>query len=90
MSRLVYVLRSFAAINGEFKLKLVTVLLPEAYLKGLEKLVDEGLYPSRSASIRFAVNDLLRTELWRREAESTKEEASATRKVRIKHTQAAM
>jgi antitoxin ParD1/3/4 len=83
-------LLSFAAISGELKLKLVTVLLPEAYLKGLEKLVDEGLYPSKSASIRFAVNDLLRTELWRREAGSTKEEASAKRKVRMKHAQAAI
>jgi len=45
-------------------MKLVTVLLPEAYLEGLDELVRAGVYPSRSAAIRAAVRDLLKLELW--------------------------
>jgi len=77
------------------KLKLVTLLLPEAYLEGLDKLVGQGMYPSRSAAIRFAVVDLLKRELWRQEREAreaVKEEVVTTRKgtmvkrkSRIKH-----
>jgi len=44
--------------------KLVTVLLPEAYLEGLDELVRANMYPSRSAAIRAAVRDLLKRELW--------------------------
>ena len=39
-------------------MKLVTVLLPEAYLTGLDELVRSGMYPSRSAAIRAAVRDI--------------------------------
>jgi len=46
--------------------KLVTVLLPEAYLEGLDELVRANMYPSRSAAIRSAVRDLLKKELWER------------------------
>ena len=46
------------------KMKLVTVLLPEAYLTGLDELVRSGMYPSRSAAIRAAVRDMLKKELW--------------------------
>ena len=45
-------------------MKLVTVLLPEAYLEGLDELVRLNMYPSRSAAIRAAVRDLLKKELW--------------------------
>ena len=45
-------------------MKLVTVLLPEAYIEGLEELVRSGMYPSRSAAIRVAVRDMLKKELW--------------------------
>lgn len=45
-------------------MKLVTVLLPEAYLVGLDELVRSGMYPSRSAAIRAAVRDMLKRELW--------------------------
>jgi len=45
-------------------MKLVTVLLPEAYLEGLDELVRLNMYPSRSAAIRAAVRDLLKRELW--------------------------
>ncbi len=47
-------------------MKLVTVLLPEAYLTGLDELVRRNMYPSRSAAIRSAVRDLLKKELWER------------------------
>ncbi len=45
-------------------MKLVTVLLPEACLEGLDELVRLNLYPSRSAAIRAAVRDMLKRELW--------------------------
>jgi Arc/MetJ-type ribon-helix-helix transcriptional regulator len=45
-------------------MKLVTVLLPEAYLEGLDELVRSNMYPSRSAAIRASVRDLLKKELW--------------------------
>ena len=45
-------------------MKLVTVLLPEAYLEGLDELVRANMYPSRSNAIRTAVRDLLKEELW--------------------------
>ena len=45
-------------------MKLVSVKIPEAQIEGVEKLVDVGLYPSRSAAIRVAVRDLLKKELW--------------------------
>jgi len=47
-------------------MKLVTVLLPEAHLEGLDELVRANMYPSRSAAIRSAVRDLLKKELWER------------------------
>jgi Arc/MetJ-type ribon-helix-helix transcriptional regulator len=50
-------------------MKLVTVLLPEAYLEGLDELVRTGMYPSRSAAIRAAVRDMLKKELWPRREE---------------------
>jgi Arc/MetJ-type ribon-helix-helix transcriptional regulator len=52
-------------VRGE-GVKLVTVLLPEAYLEGLDELVRANMYPSRSAAIRSAVRDLLKKELWER------------------------
>ncbi|MEM3622304.1 MAG: ribbon-helix-helix domain-containing protein [Candidatus Bathyarchaeia archaeon] len=51
---------------GGNKVKLVTVLLPEAYLEGLDELVRANMYPSRSAAIRSAVRDMLKKELWER------------------------
>ena len=59
----------------EIQLKLVTFLLPQAFMKGLDELIDEGLFPTRSAAIRFAVRELLRKELWRRKAAVTRQEA---------------
>ena len=46
------------------EMKLVTVLLPEAYLEGLDELVRKKKYANRSEIIRIAIRDLLRDELW--------------------------
>ena len=40
-------------------MKLITVSFPDAYLDGLEALIDNGHYPNRSEAIRMAVRDLL-------------------------------
>jgi len=45
-------------------MKLVSVLLSKAYLKGLHELVRSGMYPSRSADIRAAVRDMLKRKSW--------------------------
>ncbi len=45
-------------------MKLVTVKMSDIYVKGLDKLVEIGMYPSRSEAIRVAIRDLLRRELW--------------------------
>jgi len=46
------------------RMKLISVQLPEAYVKGLENLVQKGFYPNRSEAIRYAIRDLLKKELW--------------------------
>lgn len=45
-------------------LKMVTVKIPEDFVDGLNRLVGDGMYPSRSAAIRVAVRDLLKEILW--------------------------
>ena len=60
-------------------MELVTFLLPEACLEGLDELVGQGIYSSRSEAIRFAVRDLLKGELWQQERETVKEEVATTR-----------
>ncbi len=44
------------------KIKLISVNLPESYLKVLEVLVVEGKFPNRSEAIRVGIRDLIRTE----------------------------
>jgi Arc/MetJ-type ribon-helix-helix transcriptional regulator len=44
--------------------KLITINLPETYIKDLDKLVKEDLYPNRAEAIRFAVRDMLVSEVW--------------------------
>jgi len=46
-------------------MRLISIQVPEAYLRGLEELVEKGLYPNRSEAIRYAIRDLLKKELWR-------------------------
>jgi Arc/MetJ-type ribon-helix-helix transcriptional regulator len=50
--------------NSNSNMKLVTVLLPEAQLNGLDDLVRTKMYESRSSVIRNAVRDLLKKELY--------------------------
>ncbi|MHA2121585.1 MAG: ribbon-helix-helix domain-containing protein [Promethearchaeota archaeon] len=44
------------------KVKLISVNLPESYLKVLEILVSEEKFPNRSEAIRVAIRDLIKTE----------------------------
>ena len=45
-------------------MNLVTVKMSDIYVNGLDKLVEVGMYPSRSEAIRVAIRDLLKRELW--------------------------
>lgn len=51
------------------RLRLITVKMPELYLEGIDELVRIGKYRNRSEVIRIAVRELLRQELWIKEAE---------------------
>ncbi len=51
--------------SGKSNMKLVTVHLPESLIEGLDELVKQRYYPSRSEAIRIAVRDLLKKDLWR-------------------------
>ena len=48
-------------------MKLITIYLPEPYLKALDELVAKRYYPHRAEAIRVAIRDLISSELWRRE-----------------------
>jgi antitoxin ParD1/3/4 len=50
-------------------MRLIAVHLPEKIVDDIEKLVEKGLYPNRSETIRIAIRDLLKRELWRPGAE---------------------
>ena len=43
-------------------MKLISVNLPESYIKVLELLVTEAKFPNRSEAIRVAIRDLIKTE----------------------------
>ena len=45
-------------------MKLITLHIPETYLKDLDGLVDGKYYPNRAEAIRVAVRDLLVDEVW--------------------------
>lgn len=45
-------------------MKLITLNIPEIYLKDLDELVKEDLYPNRAEAIRVAVRDMLVNEVW--------------------------
>ena len=45
-------------------MRLITVKMSDIYVNGLDRLVELGMYPSRSEAIRVAIRDLLRRELW--------------------------
>ncbi|RDE15851.1 MAG: CopG family transcriptional regulator [Candidatus Thorarchaeota archaeon] len=45
-------------------MRLIAVHLPEKLVDDIQRLVDNGLYPNRSETIRIAIRDLLKRELW--------------------------
>ncbi|UCE09088.1 MAG: type II toxin-antitoxin system ParD family antitoxin [Candidatus Thorarchaeota archaeon] len=47
-------------------MRLIAVHLPERIVSDIERLVEKGLYPNRSETIRIAIRDLLKRELWDR------------------------
>jgi antitoxin ParD1/3/4 len=47
-------------------MKLITLYLPEPYIKALDQLVNEKFYPNRAEAIRVAIRDMINTEVWRR------------------------
>ena len=49
-------------MNLVIQIKLISVNLPESYLKVLEILVAEGKFPNRSEAIRCGIRDLIKTE----------------------------
>ncbi|MFX1489360.1 MAG: ribbon-helix-helix domain-containing protein [Promethearchaeota archaeon] len=46
-----------------FKIKIITINLPEKYLQAIQILNDMNIYPSRSEAIRIALHDFLAKEL---------------------------
>jgi len=50
----------------ERNVKLITLYLPETYIKALDKLVGDRFYPNRAEAIRVAIRDLISAEVWRR------------------------
>jgi Arc/MetJ-type ribon-helix-helix transcriptional regulator len=51
--------------EGGVNVKLITLYLPEPYIKALDSLVEDRFYPNRAEAIRVAVRDLLNIEVWR-------------------------
>ena len=54
--------------KGGRTIKLITLYLPEPYIKALDRLVNEKYYPNRAEAIRVAIHDLIDTEVWRRQS----------------------
>jgi len=47
-------------------MKLITLYLPEPYIKALDQLVNERFYPNRAEAIRVAIHDMINIEIWQR------------------------
>jgi Arc/MetJ-type ribon-helix-helix transcriptional regulator len=47
-------------------MKLITLYLPEPYIKALDQLVNERFYPNRAEAIRVAIRDLINDEVLQR------------------------
>ncbi len=45
-------------------MQLITLNLTKEHIADLDELVRLGAYPNRSEAIRFAIRDLLKSELW--------------------------
>jgi len=48
--------------GGVWRVKVVTVHLPEPYIEAIDELVKKKLYPNRAEAIRMAVRDFIRVE----------------------------
>ncbi len=51
-------------------MKLITLHIPEPFIKDLDELVQGDFYPNRAEAIRTAVRDMLSTELWERKRQN--------------------
>ncbi len=49
-------------------MRAITLHLPEPYIRALDTLVRQQLYPNRAEAIRVAVRDLLKVEVWGQKA----------------------
>jgi Arc/MetJ-type ribon-helix-helix transcriptional regulator len=47
-------------------MRLITLHIPETYIRDLDQLVDNQYYPNRAEAIRIAIRDLLTDEVWRK------------------------
>ena len=47
-------------------MKLITLHLPDTYIRDLDELVNGRYYPNRAEAIRIAIRDLLNDEVWRK------------------------
>ena len=51
-------------------MQLISINMPKETIEGLDELVRQGTYPNRSEAIRFAIRDLLKEEVWRKQHQS--------------------
>jgi len=58
-------------------MQLISINMPKETIEGLDELVRKGTYPNRSEAIRFAIRDLLKEEVWKRNATSIRVEKNA-------------
>ena len=47
-------------------MRLITLHIPETYIRDLDQLVNNQYYPNRAEAIRIAIRDLLTDEVWRK------------------------
>jgi antitoxin ParD1/3/4 len=59
-------------------MKLITLHIPEPYLKALDRLINEHYYPNRAEAIRVAIRDLLSMEVWERISDDQTGQQSST------------
>ncbi len=63
--------------------KLITLYLPESYLRALDELVKKRYYPSRAEAIRVAIRDLLNREFWGRHDQHDEAKGRQEREARL-------
>ena len=64
-------------------MKLITLYLPESYLRALDELVKKRYYPSRAEAIRVAIRDLLNREFWGRHDQRDEAKGGQGREARL-------